>query len=95
VVADLEHVDGVQEPAIGEACLDGSLRVAGQQGDESAGAQDGHDRRVVDIAVGQRPGRIGRGRIDDLERRRVIDRQPLARAAKHKAQAGLMARIGQ
>jgi hypothetical protein len=95
MVTDLEHVDRVEQPTLRQAYLDGSLRVTGQQGDEPTGAQDRHDRRVVDVAVGQRPVGIGRGRIDDLERGRLVDRQPLARAAQHKAQAGLMACIGQ
>jgi hypothetical protein len=95
VVTDLEHVDRVQQPTLRQACLDGSLRVTGQQGDESTGAQDGHDRPVVDIAVGQRPGRIGGRRIDDFEGGRLVDWQPQARATQYKAQAGLVACIGQ
>jgi hypothetical protein len=51
MVADLQHVDRTQQPPLGKQRLDGRLRVPGQQGAESAIAQEGHDRRVVDVAI--------------------------------------------
>jgi hypothetical protein len=51
MMADLQHVDRAQQPPRGKQRLDGRLRVPGQQGSEAAIPQEGHDRRVVDVAI--------------------------------------------
>jgi len=42
-MADLQDVDGDQQPAIRQHGLDGRLGIPGQQGGEAAVAQQGHD----------------------------------------------------
>jgi hypothetical protein len=95
VVTDLEHVDRAEEAAIGQPTFHRSLRVAGQQRHERPRAQESDDRSVVDVAVGEWPGHVGSGRIEDLERGGGVDRQALACSPQHEAQAGLAAGIGQ
>jgi len=53
VVADLQHVDRAQEPALRKQCLDRHLRVTGEQGRESAVAEQPDHRCIVDVALWQ------------------------------------------
>jgi hypothetical protein len=68
-MAHLQQVDGGKQPPREEACLDGRLRVAGEERGEGAVPEEQDERPVVDVAVGQRSGRILGGRVEDLEGR--------------------------
>lgn len=76
VMADLQDIDPGQEPAFGQHRLDRHLRITGQQGGEATAAQQAHDRRVVDVSLGKRPGHVLCARIEEGERRRGIQPQP-------------------
>ncbi len=80
MVADLQHVDVDQEPALRQHRLNRHLRVAGEQRAESAAAQQPHDRCVVDVSLGQRSGHVLGGRIEERKCRRRIKAQGHARA---------------
>lgn len=61
VVTDLQHLHLRNEAAFEEQALHRGLRVAGQEDVRRSIADDCHDRRVVDVALGERclPIRIG------------------------------------
>ena len=92
VVADLQHVDGSQQPPPGQHRLDWCLRVTGEQGTEAAAAQQGHDRRVIDVGVGERPGDIVGGRVEEREPGQRVESNALPGARRHEPAACLCAR---
>ena len=92
VVTDLQHVDRPQQPALGEHRLDGSLGIAAEQRAEAAAAQQHDDRRVVDIAVGKRPGHIVGARIEEGQDGRGVEANALPGARRHEPSVGLGAR---
>jgi hypothetical protein len=95
MVADLEHVDRRDQPALDEQPLDRRLRVAGQQRRESAVAHERDDRAIVDVAFGQRQECIGFGRVDDLEAGGCVEVEDRAGTGQSELGLGLDAGIGQ
>lgn len=69
VVSDFQDVDRPEQAALQQATLDRRLGVTGQQRAERAETQHADHRGVVDVVVGKRPGGIGRGGIEQGERR--------------------------
>lgn len=80
---NLEHVHWTDQRALRQRGLDRRLRVAGEQGGESAKAKDHHHRRIVDVVAGKGSAAIDVGRIDHLERRGRIEMQALAGLRQH------------
>ena len=66
-MADLQDVDPAQQATLQQHGLDRHLGVAGEQRPEAAAAQQQHHRRVVDVALGQRPGNVLRAGIEDAK----------------------------
>lgn len=94
-MSDLEQVHDRKDAASDEHCLDRRLGVAGEEGGEPTVAQDHHHRAVVDVALGERRGRIGLGGIEDLDRRRGIEREDRAGSRERAGQDRLGGSIGE
>jgi hypothetical protein len=87
VVPHLQDVDRREQAALQQPTLDRGLGVTGQQRAERAEAQHADHRGIVDVVVGERPGGIGRGGIEEGEARRVPQRVALAGTGGHEAPA--------
>ncbi|MGZ6214401.1 MAG: hypothetical protein ACXWMG_05565, partial [Candidatus Limnocylindria bacterium] len=84
-MSDLEDVDRAQEPAISKQLLDRHMRVAGEQRREAAEPEQADDRRVVDVALGQRRADVVVGRIQQGEAGGWVQPQPLSRPREDEA----------
>jgi len=73
VVADLEEIDGTDQPASAEQCLDRRLGIAAQERGEGPAAQQRHDRCIVDVARRQGRGPVGCGGKEQAETRRTVE----------------------
>ena len=93
-MADLQQVDGRQEATLEQPRFDRCLGVAGQQRAELAEPKQHHHRAVVDIALRKRGCCVGIGRVEDFDRRRRIQQEPLARPGKQHAGGGLQDGVG-
>jgi hypothetical protein len=94
-MSDLEDIDDGKDAALDQRRLDRGLGVPGEERREAFVAEHHHDRSVVDVAFRQRGGRVLIGRVQELERRRPIKRDDLARARKHDVRRRPGGRIGQ
>ena len=83
VVADLQHVNPAQEPTLRKQGLDRHLRVTGEEGRETATAEQPDHRRIVDVALRQGGRNVSRGGIHDGEDRPGVEAQALARPCPH------------
>jgi len=82
VVTDLQDVDRGQHAATEEQGLDGRLGITGEQHPEGAVLEQRDDRGVVDVALGQRPGRVGIGWEEDGQARAGVEGMHLAGASQ-------------
>jgi hypothetical protein len=82
VVADLQQVDRPKSAAGDERRLDRRFGITGEKRGEPAVAQEQDHRTVVDVAFGQRRGRVGRGRVNHLERGCLVEREHVAGASE-------------
>jgi hypothetical protein len=74
-VADLQHIDRLQQAALGQSRFDRRLGIAGEQRAEGVATKNPYHRRVVDVVVRQRAVRIGLVGVQDRERGALIERQ--------------------
>ena len=94
MMADLQEVDLRQEATFEQQGLDRCFGVARQQSREAAVADHHHDRAVVDVAFRERGGCVGLRGIQDLDRGRRIEEEPLARPCLQDTRRGLQCGIG-
>ena len=90
-MADLEHIHMPEQAAFEEQCLDGSLRVAREQGTEAAALQQDHHRCVVDIAIRKRREGVGVIREDHAQATVASERNDLAGPSQAEFNARLRA----
>lgn len=83
MVSDLEQIHRREDGTCHERGFDRRLRVTAEEGREATVTQHDDDRGVVDVALRERCGRIARGGIQNLHRRRAVERHRLPRARQH------------
>jgi hypothetical protein len=86
---DLQHIDRREQTTIDQLRLDWRLGVSRQQCRESA-LPDHHDHRsVIDVAFRQGGRGIGIGRVQDVDRCRLVEREMLAGTRERHGYAGV------
>ena len=88
-MSHLQEVDGWEESASNQQRLDGCLGVTSEQCREAAVTEHHDDRTIVDVTLRKWRRGVGTGRIDDLDRGRRIQEEPLAGPRQHDCRSGL------
>jgi hypothetical protein len=95
MVSDLEDIDDGEDVAVDQRRLDRGLGVPGQEGVEAAMAEHQDHRPVVDVAFREWCCGVDICRVQDLDRRRPVERDDLSGAGEDEVRARAHRRIGQ